>query len=103
MTIGSSHSLANCWLPQFIYQYRQKYPHIKTQLKLFGDSKLLYQAVSRGIIDLSFSETQFIDCPEIWQQEIALIQYSLLVASSHPLAKKIGLLLPRLNKNPWYY
>ncbi|WP_036479674.1 LysR substrate-binding domain-containing protein [Myxosarcina sp. GI1] len=100
LTIGSSHSLASCWLPQLIYQYRQKYPQIKIHLKLFGDSKLLDRAVNRGIIDLSFSETKFIDCPEILQQEIASIQYSLLVASSHSLAEKNWLSLPQIKHKP---
>ena len=88
LTIGSSYSLGNSWLPQLIYQYRQKYPEIETQLKLFSDRKLLCQAVDRGIVDLSFCETRFIDCPEIWQEEITTIQYGLLAASSNSLAEK---------------
>ena len=100
MTIGSSYSLANSWLPQLIYQYRQNYPEIETQLKLFSDSKLLCQAVDRGIVDLSFSETRFIDCPEIWQQEITTIQYGLLAASSQPLAKKNWLTLTDIKQKP---
>ncbi len=100
LTIGSSYSLANSWLPQLIYQYRQKYPEIKTQLKLFSDRKLLCQAVERGIVDLSFSETRFIDCPEILQQEIATIQYGLLTAFSKPLAKKNWLSLTDIKQKP---
>ncbi len=100
LTIGSSYSLANSWLPQLIYQYRQKYPEIETQLKLFSGRKLLCQAVERGIVDLSFCETRFIDCPEILQQEIATIQYGLLTASSHPLAKKNWLSLAEIKQKP---
>ncbi len=80
--------------------YRQKYPEIETQLKLFSDRKLLCQAVSQGIIDLSFDETKFIDCPEIWQQEITTIQYGLLAASSQPLTKKNWLSLADIKQKP---
>ena len=100
LTIGSSYSLANSWLPQLIYQYRQNYPEIETQLKLFSDRKLLCQAVDRGIVDLSFCETRFIDRPEIRQEEITTIQYGLLAASSNSLAKKNWLSLTDIKQKP---
>lgn len=100
LIIGSSPSLANSWLPKLIYQYRQKYPQIQTKLKLFDEDKLLSQEISRGIIDLGFSETKFIDCPEICQEEIATIQYGLFVGSNHPLADKNWLTLAEIKQKP---
>ena len=100
ITLGSSQGLAQNWLPKIIYQYRQKYPEIQTKLEIFNDIKLLEKAIEQNNIDLGFSESRLSSNSEINNRNIGSIQYSLIVASDSPLAKKNWLTLGNIQQKP---
>lgn len=100
LVIGSSIGLAQNWLPKIIYQYRQQYPKIKIKLEVFEDNNKLYQSLSEGNIDLSFSEIEFSDRPDLDLRNINAIQYGLFVATDRPLAKTNWLSLADIKSMP---
>ena len=100
ITLGSSQGLAQNWLPKIIYQYRQKYPEIKTELQIFNDTKLLEKAIEQNNIDLGFSESTLSNNSEINNRCIGTIKYGLIVTSNSTLAQKNWLTLRNIQQKP---
>ncbi|MDJ0679397.1 MAG: LysR substrate-binding domain-containing protein [Xenococcaceae cyanobacterium MO_167.B52] len=100
ITIGASLGLAENWLAKFIYQYRKKYSQFKVKLEVFDDNQLLEKALEANKIDLAFSEIPLNHSSKIQQQQIAGIQYILLVRSSSPLAQKNWQTLAEITQKP---
>lgn len=101
LKIGCTSAIANSWLPQFIFQYRQQHPGIQTQCLVFDSAELLYRAMTSEQVDLGISELSFADFSEIFATAVDAIDYSLFVAASHQLAKQGWLSVQELKKYPW--
>lgn len=101
LRIGCTSAIANSWLPQFIFEYRQQYPGIQTQCLVFDSAELLYRAMTSEQVDLGISELSFADFSEIFAITVDAIDYSLFVAANHPLAKQGWLSVQDLKKYPW--
>ena len=101
ITIGSSPSLARNWLPQMVYNYRQKYPEIETKLQIFDKSESLAEAIAQNKIDLGFSQAIFnSDEDETDRRRVASVKHSLIVASTSGLAKEKWQTLAAIKKKP---
>jgi NitT/TauT family transport system substrate-binding protein len=101
LKIGCISAIANEWLPEVIFQYRQQYPGIKTQCVVFESAELLYRSLTSSQIDLGISDISFEEFNEVSATAIAIINYCLIVASNHVLAKQNWVSLKELQKEPW--
>lgn len=101
LKIGCTVAIANSWLPQVIFEYRQQHPGIQTQCLVFDSAELLYRAIAGEQIDLGISELSFADFAEISATAVDAIDYSLFVATNHPLAQQGWSSLQELKKYPW--
>lgn len=101
LKIGCTSTILDGWLPEVIFQYRQKYSGIQTQCINFESTELLYRAVTSGQIDLGISDISFEEFTEISSTAIDTIRYALLVASNHRLATQNWLSLKELQTESW--
>ncbi len=101
LKIGCTAALANGWLPEILFQYRQQYPGIQTQCVVFDSAEFLYRAVTSSQLDIGISDISFAEFSEISATPIAPIHYSLVVAANHPLANQTWLSLKELQKERW--
>jgi len=101
LKIGCTAAIASEWLPEIIFIYRQQYPGITTQYIVFESADFLYRALTSSQIDVGISDIDCSEFDEISARAIATIDYRLLVASNHVLAKKHWLSLQELKKEPW--
>jgi NitT/TauT family transport system substrate-binding protein len=101
LKIGCTAALANGWLPEILFQYRQQYPGIQTQCVVFDSAEFLYRAITNSQIDLGISDISFAEFSEISATPIAPIHYSLVVAANHPVANQSWLSLKDLKKESW--
>lgn len=101
LKIGCTAAIANGWLPEILFQYRQQYPGIQTQCVVFDSAEFLYRAITDSQIDLGISDISFAEFSEISATPIAPIQYSLVVMANHPIANQNWLSLKELQKEPW--
>ncbi|MGF1491632.1 MAG: LysR family transcriptional regulator [Microcoleaceae cyanobacterium] len=100
LSIGCSPAISITWLPQLIYRYRQVYPGIHTELKIFQSGEQLYKAITDQQVDLAFSELEFENFAEISVSPIARITHSTVVSSNHSLANQDWLSLQDLIDHP---
>lgn len=98
LKIGGTSSIAEGWLPEVLFQYRQQYPEVQTQCVVFDCAEDLYRGITSQQIDLGISEISFEDFSEISATAIATIQYSLFAAPNHPLARYKWFSLKELNQ-----
>ncbi|MBD2538972.1 LysR substrate-binding domain-containing protein [Coleofasciculus sp. FACHB-SPT36] len=101
LKIGSTAAIANGWLPEILFQYRQQYPGIQTQCVVFDSVEFLYRAITSSQIDIGISDINFAEFSEISATPIAPIHYYLVVAANHPLANQTWLSLKELQKERW--
>jgi NitT/TauT family transport system substrate-binding protein len=101
LKIGCTAAIANGWLPEILFQYRQQYPGIQTQCVVFDSAEFIYRAITSSQIDLGISDISFAEFSEISATSIAPIHYSLVVAANHPLANQSWLSLKELQKERW--
>jgi NitT/TauT family transport system substrate-binding protein len=101
LKIGCTTAIANGWLPEILFQYRQQYPGIQTQCVVFDSAEFLYRAITSTQIDIGISDISFAEFSEISATPIAPIHYSLVVAANHPLANQTWLSLKELQKERW--
>ena len=101
LKIGCTAAIANGWLPEILFQYRQQYPGIQTQCVVFDSAEFLYRAITSSQIDIGISDISFAEFSEISATPIAPIHYSLVVAANHPLANRSWLSLKELQKERW--
>ncbi len=99
--IGCTAAIASEWLPEIIFKYRKRYPGITTQYIVFESVDFLYRALTSSQIDVGISDIDCSEFDEVSARAIATIDYRLLVASNHVLAKKNWLSLHELKKEPW--
>ncbi|HEY9692274.1 MAG TPA: LysR substrate-binding domain-containing protein [Oculatellaceae cyanobacterium] len=101
LKIGCTAAIANGWLPEILFQYRQQYPGIQTQCVVFDSAEFLYRAITNNQIDLGISDINFEEFSEISAKPIAPISYCLVVMANHPLANQNWLSLKELQTQPW--
>lgn len=101
LKIGCTAAIANGWLPEILFQYRQQYPGIQTQCVVFDSAEFLYRAITSIQIDIGISDISFAEFSEISATPIAPIHYSLVVAANHPVANQTWLSLKELQKERW--
>jgi NitT/TauT family transport system substrate-binding protein len=88
LRIGCSPAIAEGWAPRIIYEYRQRYPGIRTKLHIFTSCHALYEAVTDHSIDVGFSETEFTDFSELSIRAIDQMSYRLIASPTQPLAQE---------------
>ncbi|NJK61516.1 MAG: LysR family transcriptional regulator [Synechococcaceae cyanobacterium SM2_3_1] len=88
LKIGCSPAISEGWAPRIIYEYRQRYPGIRTKLNIFDSCHSLYEAVTDHSIDVGFSETEFTDFSELSIRAIDQMSYRLIASPTHPLAQQ---------------
>ena len=101
LKIGCVAAIANGWLPAKLFEYRQQYPNIQTQCRVFDSVELLYRAIASNQVDVGFSDISFSDLTEISTTAVDTINYSLFVSPAHPLAHKQWLSISDLKQYPW--
>jgi NitT/TauT family transport system substrate-binding protein len=101
LKIGCTAAISSEWLPEIIFKYRQQYPGITTQYIVFESAEFLYRALTSSQIDLGISDIDCSEFDEVSAKAIAAIDYRLLVASNHVLARKSWWSLQELKKEPW--
>lgn len=101
LKIGCTSSISNGWLPEIIFQYRQKYSGIQTQCVVFESAELLYRAVTSGQIDIGISDISFEEFSEISATAIDTIRYALIVTPNNAFAKQTWLSLKELQQESW--
>ena len=103
LKIGCTASVASGWLPQILFQYRQKYPGIELQCLPFDTAQQLHQAITVGEIEIGFAETNLNSFDEIDSLPIDSFQYFLMVAADHRLAPCQWLSLRDLTSEAWIF
>lgn len=101
LKIGYMSDLADEWLPEIIFKYRQQYPDTTIQCLVFESVELLYRALTSSQIDIGISNIDCAEFAEVSASAIATINYALIVALNHPLTKKSWLSLQDLKEEPW--
>ncbi|MBW4444515.1 MAG: LysR family transcriptional regulator [Plectolyngbya sp. WJT66-NPBG17] len=101
LKVGCTSAISDGWLPEVIFRYRQKYPGIQTQCIVFESAESLYRAVTTHQVDLGISDISFEEFDEISAIAIDSLHYSLVVASTHALARENWLSLKDLRKESW--
>lgn len=101
LKIGCTAAIADGWLPNIAFQYRQAYPGIQTQCIVFESADFLYRAIIGNQIDVGISDISFEEFAEISATPIDTIRYCLMAASTHPLADRKWLSLRELTNQSW--
>jgi len=86
LTIGASQTAGNYWLPAIVHAYKSRFPGIAVSLQI-GNTETVSTDVGAGIADLGFIEGE-IDDPTLSVTPVADDEMVLVVAPSHPLAKR---------------
>lgn len=86
LTIGASQTAGNYWLPAIVHAYKSRFPGIAVTLQI-GNTETVSTDVGAGIADLGFIEGE-IDDPTLSVTPVADDEMVLVVAPSHPLAKR---------------
>ncbi|MBW4490793.1 MAG: LysR family transcriptional regulator [Trichocoleus desertorum ATA4-8-CV12] len=101
LKVGCTTAIAEDWLPEVLFRYRQQHPDIQTQCVVFESAESLHRALTSNQIDLGISEINLGEFAEISATAIAPIHYALIVATNHPLTKQKWLSLKELQKQNW--
>lgn len=86
LTIGTSQTAGNYWLPAIVHTYKARFPGIAVSLQI-GNTETVAADVAAGVADLGFIEGE-IDDPVLSVTPIADDEMVLVVAPTHPLAKR---------------
>ncbi|MEL6604800.1 MAG: LysR substrate-binding domain-containing protein [Cyanobacteria bacterium J06614_10] len=103
LQIGCTESIANGWLPKFLFAYRQKYPDIDLHCHPFESAQEIYQALIEETIEIGFSETPSDEFDTVVSESIDSFQYCLVVAADHRLASAQWLSLKNLTAETWVF
>jgi DNA-binding transcriptional LysR family regulator len=99
LTIGASQTAGNYWLPAIIQRYQSRFPGISVALKI-GNTESVAADVESGNADLGFIEGE-IDNPALSATPVADDEMILVVAPSHPLAKRPTRPLAQIAEARW--
>lgn len=101
LKIGCTTAIAEGWLPNILFGYRQQYPAIQTRCIVFESAEHLYRAMTSNQIDIGIADVSFDGLADFNATCIDTIHYSAFVASTNPLAKQSWLSIQELKNNPW--
>lgn len=101
LRVGCTPVVADDWLPNLLFRYRNQYPKVATQTIEFDSTELLYRAIVDETIDLGFSDIEFRGFSEILACEVDTITYGLMVNINHPLSTSIWPSLQDTLEHPW--
>lgn len=87
LKVGCTPAIANHWLPDILFRYRQSLPGIQTNCLVFDSAELLYRSITNNQIDIGFSEISFAEFTEISSTSIDQIEYCLFASANHPQAQ----------------
>ncbi|MEY2985514.1 MAG: hypothetical protein RLZZ568_2131 [Cyanobacteriota bacterium] len=88
-------------LPTILFEYNRQYSQVKTQCLQFQSAEQLYRGLKNGEADVGISDLSFSRFEDLSEVTIGSVRYSLMVASSHHLAKRQWLSLKQLQDYPW--
>lgn len=101
LKIGCTTAIAEGWLPNLLFNYRQQHPEIQTRCIVFESVEYLYRAMTSNQVDIGIADISFDGLSDINTTCIDTIHYSAFVAPTHPLAKQSWLSIQELKNNPW--
>lgn len=101
LKIGCTTAIAEGWLSQHLFNYRQQYPDIQTRCVVFDAIEDLYRAMTSGQVDIGIADVSFDGLADITTTCIDTIRYSAFVSSYHPFANQSWLSLQELKNEPW--
>lgn len=101
LKIGCTTAIAEGWLSQLLFNYRQQYPDIQTRCLVFESVEYLYRAMTSGQVDIGISDVSFDGLADITTTCIGTIRYSVFVSSNHPLTNQSWLSIQDLQDAPW--
>jgi len=101
LKIGCTSAIAENWLPDILFRYRQQHPDIQTRCVVFESAEFLYRAITDNQIDVGISDVNFEEVSDIAATPICSIRYAGFVASDHAFAGKQWLSLKELRNEPW--
>lgn len=100
LKIGCTTAIAEGWLPEILFNYRKQNPDIQTRCIVFESVEFLYREMTSNQVDVGISDISFEGLLDINTTSIGIINYSIFVASNHPLAKQGWLSIKELKKYP---
>ncbi|MEM9218741.1 MAG: LysR substrate-binding domain-containing protein [Cyanobacteria bacterium P01_F01_bin.150] len=103
LVIGSTASILDGWLPEIIFNFRNKYPNVELKCLSFNTLQDLHQSITCGHTDLGFSDANLDDFEEIVSVPVDQFQYSLVVAADHRLARAQWLSIKDLASELWVF
>lgn len=101
LKIACTTAIAEGWLPNLLFNYRQQHPEIQTRCMTFESVESLYRSMTNHQVDIGISDVSFDGLSDITTTCIDTIHYSAFVASNHPLAKQRWLSIQDLKNDPW--
>jgi NitT/TauT family transport system substrate-binding protein len=101
LKIGCTTAIAEGWLPNLLFNYRQQHPEIQTRCMTFESVESLYRAMTNHQVNIGISDVSFDGLSDITTTCINTIHYSAFVAFNHPLAKQRWLSIQQLKNDPW--
>jgi NitT/TauT family transport system substrate-binding protein len=99
--IGYIANTIDCLLPTILFEYNRQYSQVKTQCLQFQSAEHFYRGLKNGEADVGISDLSFSKFEDLSEVTIGSVRYSLMVASSHNLAKYQWLSLKQLQDYPW--
>ncbi|MEO1134486.1 MAG: LysR substrate-binding domain-containing protein, partial [Cyanobacteria bacterium J06639_1] len=101
LNIGSSTAIADSFLPGIIYSYRQAHPNVTVKLHAIDASADLYEAITRGTVDIGFSELSFEGAAELVCQPVGTFHYRAIASPQHAIARREWCSLKDLTESAW--
>lgn len=101
LKVGCTTAIAEGWLPNILFDYRQQHPDIQTRCIVFETVECLYRAMASNQVDVGISDVNFDGLADINTACIDTIQYSAFVTCAHPSAKQSWLSIKELTYHPW--
>jgi len=99
LTVEASQTIASYWLPSRLVAFRRAWPDIDVRLGV-GNTQQVARAVSEGAAELGFVEGH-VDEPALEMTEVDRDRLVIVVAPSHPWARKAKLSPADLVESEW--
>lgn len=101
LRIGSTVTIANTVLMDFLHAFSNAYPHVHVQVTV-NNGSCLQSALQKSDLDLALIEDS-IHCDDLVSFPFACDSLSLLVPAGHPLCRKNNISLKDLNGLPFLH
>ncbi|MEO0801008.1 MAG: LysR substrate-binding domain-containing protein [Cyanobacteria bacterium J06642_2] len=101
LNIGCSTAIADSFLPRIIYTYRHEHPNIAVKLHSLDTSTELYEAITRGTVDIGFADMSFAGAAELVCQPVGTFHYRAIASPQHAIARREWCSLKDLTETAW--